>query len=274
MSFKIKFSNLGHPKRIWAISAIHGQIDKLTAVHEKIFDQIIPGDRLVYTGNYLAGPNAKPIETLNALLDFRRDLMARPGIMAEDFVYLRGIQEELWRTLLQAQMTINAGKTIEWISTKHPEMDGMLRAYGSSLDEASRVAREGVMNITRWSLSLQNSLRQQPGHEKFFTVLRRAAFTENPHMNDNNILFVHAGIDTKKPLVEQEDQFWWAHKNFNTIEMPVQPFRAVIRGYDPEQGGVHIGKYSLSLDGGCGHGGKLICARLSDIGDVQELIAA
>ena len=274
MSFKIKFTNLGHPNRIWAVSAIHGELEKLQAMHEKIYEHFAPGDRLVYTGNYFCGKSARPMETMEELLAFRRAILAKPGVLAEDVVYLRGIQEELWRTLLQLQMSLNARQAVEWVSNNHPELDGLLRIYGSSLEDAGRVSREGIMNITRWSLQMQNNVRLHAGHEKFFTVLRRAAFTENRHSNDNNILFVHAGIDTQKPLLEQEDQFWWASKNFNLLETPVQPFRAVIRGYDPEQGGVHIGKFSLSLDGGCGHGGKLICARLSNTGDVLEMIAA
>jgi hypothetical protein len=274
MSFKNKFSNLGQPNRIWTVSAIHGELERLVAIHKSVFDKFRPGDRLVYTGNYLGGPSARPKQTLDELLHFRRTLMALPGVENNDIVYLRGIQEELFGKLLQLQFAPNAGQVVGWMAERHPDIDVLLRAYGSSLPDATRVAREGIMSITRWTTFLKNAIRSEPGHEKFFTVLRLAAFTENKQSNDNNLLFVHAGIDTDKPLAAQGDQFWWASKGFNKIEEPYAPFRAVIRGHDPEKGGIHIGRNVMSIDGGSGRGGKLVCAHLSPTGDVIELLAA
>lgn len=274
MSFKIRYTNLGHPNRIWTVSAVHGDVDRLAALHRAMFEKFSPGDRIVYTGNYFAGAaQPAPLETMRELLFFRRALIARPGVIADDIVYLRGIHEELWRTLLQIQMSLNARRTIEWISERHPEVDALLRAYGSSLDEAQRIAREGILNLTKWSTTLKANIRQHAGHEKFFTVLRRAAFTENRHDQGNNILFVHAGIDPDKPFIEQQDEFWWNSKGFNAMKEPLSPFRAIIRGHDPEKQGVHVGDASISIDGGCGYGGQLVCAQISDAGRVMELIS-
>jgi hypothetical protein len=274
MSFAHKFTNLGHPNRIWTISAINGQLERLVEIHKAVFNKFVPGDRIVYTGNYLGGQSAQPLETLNELLYFRRTLLACDGTMANDFVYLRGIQEELWSKLLQLPFAPDAGGVIVWIAKHHPEMDGLLSVYGSSLEEAARVAREGVMSLTRWTAFLKKHVRLRAGHEIFYAGLRRAAFTENGNSNDNNLLFVHAGIDPAASLTEQEDSFWWKGSDFNTLESPCYPFKSVVRGFDPAHGGVHIGIAAISLDGGCGYGGKLICARMSDTGDVQELIAA
>jgi serine/threonine protein phosphatase 1 len=142
------------------------------------------------------------------------------------------------------------------------------------LTELSRISREGILNLTRWSMVLKTRIRSEPGHEKFFTVLRLAAFTENKHSNDNNLLFVHAGLDPARPLAAQRDQFWWSFKGFNQMTAPYLPFRSVIRGHDPERQGVHVGPAVISLDGGCGHGGQLVCAQLSNIGEVLEILAA
>jgi hypothetical protein len=274
MSFKIKYSNLGHPNRIWTISAIHGEVEKLASIHRTVFEKFSPGDRLVYTGNYFGGANAGVHETMNELLFFRRALLARAGVMSDDIVYLRGRQEELWRTLLQIQMTLNARRTIEWIVQSHADVDALLRAYGSSLDEAGRIAREGILSLTKWSSNLKGAIRACPGHERFYTVLRRAAFTENRTDAANNLLFVHAGVNPSIPLPEQEDSFWWHSKDFNAMPQPYSPFRSVIRGHDPEQQGVHIGDAAISIDGGCGYGGALVCATISDAGRVLELISA
>lgn len=271
MSFQAKFSNLGQPNRIWVFSAIEGRADRLRAAHQNVYEKFAPGDRIVYTGNYFGGTQADPLGTMNDLLVFRRSILALPGSMVNDIVYLRGIQEELWRSLLRLQMSINASDTVAWIARRHPEVDSLLRLYGSSLDEASRVAREGVLNLTRWAAALQNHQRQFPGHEKFFTTLRRAAFTENPGSNDNNLLFVHAGIDPRRALIEQEDEFWWSSKNFNLYQEPYRPFRTVVRGYDPEHQGMHLGSAFVSLDGG---GRQLICAEMMPDGRIAELIRA
>jgi hypothetical protein len=275
MSFSLKFSNLGHPNRIWTISAINGQLERLVEIHKALHGKLAPGDRLIYTGNYLGGrEGAKPLETLDELLFFRRTMLAREGMMPEDFVYLRGIQEELLGKILQLQFAPDAEEIVNWIEKNHPEMNSLLSAYGSSLAEAGRVAREGVINLTRWTTFLKKQMREREGHEVFYSVLRRAAFTENRYSNDNNLLFVHAGVDPDASLTEQADSFWWAGRDFNALEAPCQPFKSVVRGFDPAHRGIHIGKAAISIDGGCGYGGKLVCARLSDTGDVQELIAA
>lgn len=276
MSFKTKFSNLGHPNRIWTVAAIHGAADKLRALHARILPQFQPGDRLVYTGNYFCGPNARPRETIEEILSFRRALLAEPGMVADDFVYLRGLQEELWSKLLQMQFELSPRQLADWIVTHHPEMEGMLKLCGSSLTDMQQIARDGIMSVTKWSSTLKNNMRAHAGLEKFFTVLRRAAFTENPYSNDNsdnNLLIVHAGIKPGVPLTSQGENLWAAHRGFNEISEPYHPFCAVVRGADPAMQGVHIGTVTISLDGGAGRGGQLVCGQLSNLGKVNELIA-
>jgi serine/threonine protein phosphatase 1 len=58
------FLSLGAPNRIWAISAVHAELDKLTNIHDQLFDQISPGDRIVYLGNYI-GYGDWPSETID-----------------------------------------------------------------------------------------------------------------------------------------------------------------------------------------------------------------
>lgn len=274
MSFKTSFINLGQPRRIWTVSAIRGQLTPLAAIHDHIYKHCAPGDRVLYTGNYFAGPHAYPAATLDELLYFRRNLLARPGMVPEDFVYLRGVQEELWSKLLQIHFAPSARAVVEWIATHHGDMNSLLQAYGSSLGDAARIAREGVVPLTKWTIYLREQMRTNPGHEKFFTLLRRAAFTEHQNNNDTNILFVHAGLDPALPLTAQGDRFWWSARSFGAMKTPYHPFRTVIRGCDPDRGGVSVGQVSVSLDGGCGYGGQLVCAQVSSSGEVLSLQAA
>lgn len=274
MSFKASFCNLGQPRQIWTISAIRGQIDRLAALHNHIFNQSRPGDRILYTGNYFCGQNAAPAATLDELLYFRRSLLARPGMVPEDFVYLRGVQEELWSKLLQIHFAPSAKTVIEWIGTHYPEMDSLLDIYGTSLSDVQRRAREGVVPLTKWTVALREKMREKAGHEKFFTLLRRAAFTEHADLQENNTLFVHAGLDPSLPLTAQGDRFWWAARSFGAMQSPYRPFRTVVRGSDPDGGGVKVTPVSVSLDGGAGRGGQLVCAQMSSAGDVLSLQAA
>src|SRR5690242_7169626 len=106
MSENQKFADLGHPRRIWAVGAVHGEVDRLAALHADLIRRFTPGDRLVYTGNMI-GRGAAAVETLDELLSFRRALIAMPGMLASDVVYLRGSQEEMWQKLLQLQFAPN-----------------------------------------------------------------------------------------------------------------------------------------------------------------------
>ena len=115
-------------------------------------------------------------------------------------------------------------------------------------------------------------MRHHPGHEKFVTVLRRAAYTSGDY--DEALLFVSAGIDTSVPLDQQTDSFWWGGQEFDKLREAYEPFAKIIRGYDPNQGGLQQGPMTLTLDGGCGYGGELVATRLNALGEVQEVLRA
>src|SRR3974390_2544058 len=66
-----KFARLRDARRVWAISAIHGEARRLARVHDLIGERFYRGDRLVYLGNYL-GHGDDVRATLDELLDFRR----------------------------------------------------------------------------------------------------------------------------------------------------------------------------------------------------------
>lgn len=268
-SFKSKFTNLGQPSRIWVMSAIYGDLERLIKLHGALFERVRPGDKVVYTGNYLAGPNAQPVETIDEILYFRRTLLAEPGMEADDFVYLRGAQEDMLNKVMQMQLTLGPKPMMDHIAQRHPEMDVPLRAYGSSLVEATRVARENVLSITRWTADLRMKMRAKRGHEKFFSILRRAAFTENPGDESQNILLVNAGIDPRVPLLNQGDNFWLASKLFTQMTQPYRPFKSVVRGFDPEHQGVRITPIAVSLSDD-----KPLCAEMSPQGEVFNILAA
>ena len=52
-----KFALLRRCERIWAIASIHGDVQRLTALHDKLSRRVHASDRVVYLGNYMGvGP--------------------------------------------------------------------------------------------------------------------------------------------------------------------------------------------------------------------------
>jgi serine/threonine protein phosphatase 1 len=265
----LRFSALGAPSRIWAVSAIHAETDRLMDLHDQLFDRLRPGDRLVYLGNYM-GHGRDACGTVDELLTFRRLMLAQPGARPEDVIYLRGSQEEMWQKLLQLQFAPNPADVLRWMLDNG--LAATLRAYGISPHEGLAAAHEGVMALTRWTGRIREIVRRKPGHEIFSMQLRRAAHTAQTA--ECPLLFVHAGINPRRPLNDQGDSFWWAGHHFNNILLPYEPFQKVIRGFDPTHNGLHINCVTATIDGGCGFGGALVCAGFDAQGNVFDLIEA
>ena len=113
MSDADKLANLGRPRRIWAVAACHGDVARLDRLHLALSDKFRVGDRLIYCGNYLGGGD--PTGTGDRLLAFRTYMLAAPGMIANDLVYLRGIQEEIWSRMLQIQFAPNPKEVLVWM---------------------------------------------------------------------------------------------------------------------------------------------------------------
>jgi serine/threonine protein phosphatase 1 len=261
-----KFALLRRCERIWAIASIHGDVQRLTALHDKLSRRVHASDRVVYLGNYMGvGPEVRGV--LDELIEFRRWLLARPRAFAADVVFLRGAQEEMWSKLLQLQFAPNPSDVLRWL-LEHGTA-ATLKAYGGDPTYAGQVAREGPVAMTRWTGGLRAALAAAPGHQPFVSGLRRAAFTD-----DQSLLFVHAGIDVSRPLGTQSDSFWWAAGAFGRITEPYESFKRIVRGYDAQHAGLVQTPYTVSLDGGCGFGGALLAACLDPTGQVLETLAA
>ncbi len=264
-----RFALMGTPRRVWAIPAIHGDLERLMGLHDSLLPVLCPGDRIVYLGNY-AGPGSDPCGTIDEILTFRRLVLALPGMMAHDIVYLRGIQEEIWNKLLQIQFCNNPYDVMIWMYGQG--VAHTLAAYGHDPQDGLNAAQEGVMSLTRWTGRLRQTLRRYKGHEIFATQQRRAGLTsENISCP---LLFVHAGLDPRKSLLDQGDNFWWGAPQFNAMRDAYAPFRKVIRGYDPARQGLKIDRITATIDGGCGFGGPLVCAGFDRQGAVFELLEA
>jgi hypothetical protein len=261
-----RFAELVGRQRIWTVSAIHAEIRRLEAVHDLIQQRSEPRDGLVYLGNMI-GRGTAVAETMAELLAFRRAFIARRAAFADDIVYLRGSQEEMWQRLLELQFAPNPGEVLRWMLDHG--VAATLTAYGADPQQGIIAARDGPMALTRWTGALRQAINAAPGHGALLTALRRAAYTKG-----GELLFVHAGIDPTRPVEAQHDSFWWGGAGFLDLAQPYAGFRKVIRGFDRHHGGVQISPFAISLDRGCGAGGPLVCACFGLDGSLIESFEA
>jgi hypothetical protein len=270
-----RFVDLRRPRRIWAVAAVHAEVDRLAALHDDLGSRFRPGDRLVYLGN-LIGRGHAVARTLEELLLFRRALLAVPGVFASDLVYLRGGQEEMWQKLLQLQLAPNPREIMAWMLSQG--VGATLEAYGATAERAAAAARDGVRTITRFNSALRTAIHAAPGHDSLFAALRRAAYTgspETPPAGDGGaggVLLVSGGFDISRSFETQGDAFWWGAESFSRIDRRYGGFARIVRGYDPARGGFVVTQYTTTLDAGCGFGGPLVCGCLSPGGELLDVV--
>ena len=260
------FTILPAGRLTWAVGSIHGEADRLQALHATLLDRIAAGDNVIYLGN-LMGYGPKVLEAIQEVLLFRRALLARPGADCADFAFLRGSQEEMWHRLLQIQFAVNPSEVLSWMFDHGVE--ATVRAYGSSAKEGAGAAAQGAVALTEWTSRLRKKMRAADGHNALLSALRRAAFTE-----DNALLLVNAGIDVSRPLSEQYDSFWWGATPFDSIGEPFCGFGRVVRGFDSRHRGIHLGRFTASIDGGCGFGGPLLAVCFDAQGELIDSVEA
>ena len=141
-----RFTCIGQPRRIWAISAIHGDTERLTALHDALYDKIAPGDRVVYLGNY-TGHTTGAAASIDEILTFRRMLLSIEGMMSSDIVYVKGQQEEMWQKLLQLQFAPDPANVLLWMLSNG--LGPTLESYGLSPTDGIEACRNGIMALTK-----------------------------------------------------------------------------------------------------------------------------
>jgi hypothetical protein len=266
-----KFALLEKPRRVWAIAAIHGDIDRLAALHDNIATRFAIGDRLVYLGNYL-GDNARRNDVVfDELLAFRSALLAKPGMEPADIVHLRGTAEEAWQRLLRLQFAPTPSRMIELLLDAGVE--SYLNLYGIRMNDAQAMARADSITITRWTNQLRAAQRLSPGHEPLVCSMKRAAVVNAELPIARRVLFVPAGFNASRTLEDQGDHLWFAEEVFMPNQAGSLPYARIVRGFDPGRGGVVTEGKAVTLDAGCGYGGPLMCGCFDAAGKILEIVA-
>lgn len=268
-SINEKFVDLGRPRRIWAVAALNGDKERLYTLHDHLATRFNVRDRLVYLGNYVGVNSFDNQAILEELLAFRSALLAKPGMETTDIVHLRGPAEEAWQRLLRLQFAPVPTNALEKYLDAGAE--AYLRLYGVSLNETKSMARAGSVAITRWTNQLRVLQRQALGHEPLVCSMRRAAVASTPE--SGRVLFVPAGYDGSRTLEDQGDSLWFGNASYSPPPANQGEVARIVRGFDPLRGGINTDGVAVTLDGGCGRGGPLICGCFNENGTLIEVVA-
>lgn len=273
-------------RRVWAVGAIHADAAGLSRLHEQLERVVWRGDRLVYLGNFLGlGPDVA--RTVREILLFRRAVLARPGFEPDDIVVLRGGQEQMFTRALDLQFAEGpaaAEQALAWMG-RHG-LAPTLAAYGTSVEEGLRIARQGPVAIGRWTAAIRARVREMPGHDPLLAGLARAAVTVPRDLAGEapGMLLVAAGLDPQRPFADQGDAFWWRPDGFAAVEHGVPGaegtatgwagFARIVRGLDPSGGGMVQTEFAVTLDAGSGRGGRLAAGLFSPEGGLLDVLEA
>lgn len=265
-----KFALLRGAQRVWAVSSVHGDAERLRALHAAISKKFQPGDRLVYLGNIL-GHGPCVADAVDEVLAFRRAVISAHGMFAADVVILRGAQEEMWQKLLQLQLALNPGEVFEWMIEQG--VGATLESYGGNVQDGRVAARAGAAMCARWTAGLRDQINARAGHTQIMSALRRAAVNMSPD-GQPRLLFVNAGIDPTRPLEAQKDSFWWPPRDLESMDGPFGGFARIVAGFDRQMRGVTETPFTVSVDGGAGRGGALLAACIEQTGVLVETLEA
>ncbi len=260
-------ANLGADNAIWAVSSPDGHVQRLNAIHEHIWREFKPGDKVIYLGNYLGNPDTPDNpDVIDSIILFSNALVCENLASHDDIICLRGLREDLWLKLLQLQFANQPQNVLTWLLQNG--MEGVINHYGSTGEEGLSACRSGIIPLIRWTKRLAENMRQRTGHNLFYNCLKRAAATS---VENNNLLFVHCGLNPDRPLHAQDENFWWSADKFETIENGYENFNYIVRGYDPLGRGVLQTPATLSLNGDFARNRPVVCAKLSPAGDINSL---
>lgn len=264
-----KFAELGAPRRIWAVAAIHGEIDRLATLHDHLASRFNVRDRLVYLGNYLGVEKRTNAALFDEILAFRAALLSKQGLEPSDIVYLRGPAEEAWQRLLRLQFAPVPLQTLEKLLASGVE--SYLRLYGVSINDTRSMARAGSIAITRWTNQLRALQRASAGHEQLICGMRRAAYAQTTP-DQEKLLFVPSGFDPSRSLEDQGDSLWWTSATFQLSGRAQNEYSRIIRGFDSVNSGPDLQEAAVTLDAGCGRGGPLMCGCFTPAGKLVEVV--
>ena len=233
---------------IFAIGDIHGSLDQLISIHNKIFNY--PNykkeeDLLVYLGDYI-DRGLKSKQVVNQILNLKNEEIKTTFLMGnhEEFMC-----DFLFKEVNNLENWLNYGA------------DQTFKSYDIEVVEFIKDGFEDH-NIEKLREVLIEKLGNE--HLNFFNNLQLT-------FSVAQYLFVHAGIDPKKNLTDQSKQdYLWARSN-DFFHKDFKAEKIIVHGHTPEKNVVNF-PYRINIDTGCYFSGKLSCVCLNDIKKERNFI--
>jgi serine/threonine protein phosphatase 1 len=214
--------------RIYAIGDIHGRVDLLSRLHDRIregLDPSAPGRKVViYLGDYVDRG-----ETSKAVID----LLLEDPLEGFETCFLKGNHEEMMLGFLE-----NAPVGAMWL---HNGGDATTYSYGVRMESPSAMDRR--------YFEMQQALREKLPENHL-------AFLHNLDLYriEGGYLFVHAGIQPGTPIEKQlsQDLLWIRHE---FIESSADHGHCVVHGHTiftepeicPNRIGIDTGAYYTNV---------------------------
>jgi hypothetical protein len=83
---------------------------------------------------------------------------------------------------------------------------------------------------------------------------------------------VPASFDPTRSLDDQGESLWWTASAFKVTGRAQAAYNRIVRGFDSVNGGADLDDLAVTLDGGCGRGGPLVCGCFTPAGTLKELV--
>ncbi len=232
--------------RIYAIGDVHGCLDELETILQKIHDDCdssglastvfeekknstgTPIPRLIFLGDYVdRGPDTKGV--LDRLIKLQHT--------APDTIFLKGNHEALMLEFLAAPHATE--RWLEWGG------DETLQSYGVN------------PILGRRNEDLASDLKERMPAEHL-SFLKNLSLTHQ----EGDFLFVHAGLRPGVTLDEQkEEDLLWIRKKFHKMSASERPNQVVVHGHQPVEKPLDAG-WRIDVDTGACWSGRLTAVAL------------
>ena len=117
-----------------------------------------------------SGSSAKTSEiNINEIINFRLKLMAKFKLDPQNFIYLRGAQEEMWSKLLELQISPNPKEVISWMFAHG--VDKTLLSYQIDYKEAFDICDSGSVLISKWTSRIKNTISNFEGSDEKMQIV-------------------------------------------------------------------------------------------------------
>ncbi|WP_299421595.1 metallophosphoesterase family protein [uncultured Shimia sp.] len=232
-------------KPIYAIGDIHGHLDKLEAVMERIVADGGPDAEVVFLGDLVdRGPDSKGV------IDF----VLKGLEQGRNWSVLNGNHDRMFRYFLEPspRVDMRLRPDLFWL---HDRLGGRdtLASYGLHFDAEARLSKIHAAARATVPKDHVNFLANLPYYKQH-----------------EELLFVHAGIRPDVALADQlEDDLCWIREDFLTYPHP-HPW-LVVHGHTPIDHPKHFGN-RVNLDTGAGYD-RAVTTALFENGRVWHLTA-